>query len=197
MLPLCLCLGDSHPLRVNHRHSSSVGLSHSHHSHKPPTHCFWSCDTPSLWLVLQWLKPRISITSFAGEVGLGALFGCIAPNYCSSDCSKALLPPDCGGCSINTLQGLEEVISQQSDPWLSDHAARLPTSQLSRREVDDSQCLCYELPIRKGKVSTEIWLISHDCACVLSRFSHVQLCATLWTVGSSVPTPGSSVHGVL
>ena len=46
------------------------GTPHSHRSHKPPTHCFWSCDTPSLWLVLQWLKPRISITSFAGEVGL-------------------------------------------------------------------------------------------------------------------------------
>lgn len=74
---------------------------HSHHSHKPPTPCFWSCDTPSLWLVLQWLKPRISITSFAGEVGLGALFCCIASNPCSSDHSKALLPPDCGGCSIN------------------------------------------------------------------------------------------------
>ena len=47
------------------------GTPHSHRSHKPPTHCFWSCDTPSLWLVLQWFKPRISITSFAGKVGLG------------------------------------------------------------------------------------------------------------------------------
>lgn len=154
MLPLSLCLGDSHPLRVNHRHSSSVG-SPTPITHTSPRLTVSDHVTPpSLWLVLQWLKPRISITSFAGEVGLGALFGCIAPNYCSSDCSKALLPPDCGGCLINTLQGLEEVISQQSDPWLSDHAAKLPTSRLSRREVDDSQCLCYELPIRKGKVST-------------------------------------------
>ena len=31
-------------------------------------------------------------------------------------------------------------------------------------------------------------------ACILSRFSHAQLFATLWTV---VHSPGSSVHGIL
>ena len=32
------------------------------------------------------------------------------------------------------------------------------------------------------------------CACLLSRFSHVQLCATRWTVAF---IPGSFVHGIL
>ena len=34
---------------------------------------------------------------------------------------------------------------------------------------------------------------SHVHACMLSRFSHVQLFATLWTI----PPPGSTVHGIL
>ena len=42
----------------------------------------------------------------------------------------------------------------------------------------------------RGRLRGRLYLLMRKnvgtCVCVLSRFSHVQLCATLWTTGSSV-----------
>lgn len=71
-----------------HGHLSSARLPSAQAAPALPTlhPRFWLCYTPRFRLVLQWVKPRISTISFAGEEGLLiVLFCCIVPNYCDLD----------------------------------------------------------------------------------------------------------------
>ena len=51
-----------------------------------------------------------------------------------------------------------------------------------RRTQRETQCVLYEITRRKGPL-----LVSWLCMLLLSHFSHVQLCGTLWTVALQAP----------